>query len=156
VKSKIKIAVIVDRDVIALDVTRQVLELYGGYKVCVAHELAVAEAALNLLGMVDVLVTDVHVAGCGSSSDLCRHAIEQHPSIGIILTSDSGEEKFPGAPARSQFLIKPFGIDALLAAISPKARTKSIPRKSPLGNPGRGSIGSMGRPVHPCLNRRLP
>ena len=152
-KSKIKTAVIVDRDVIALDVTRQVLELYGGYQVCVAHDSAVAEAALNLLGIVDVLVTDAHIAGCGSSSDLCRHAIEQHPSISIILTSDSLEEKFSGAPARSQLLIKPFGIDALLAAISPKGRAKSAQRKPPLSNSARGSAG---RPVHPCLNRRQP
>jgi DNA-binding NarL/FixJ family response regulator len=152
VKSKIKTAVIVDRDVIALDVTRQVLELYGGYQVCVAHDSAVAEAALNLLGIVDVLVTDAHIAGCGSSSDLCRLAIEQHPSISIILTSDSMEEKFSGAPARSQFLIKPFGIDALLAAISPKARAKLAPRKPPLGKTARDSIS----PVHPCLNRRQP
>lgn len=152
-KSKIKTAVIVDRDVIALDVTRQVLELYGGYQVCVAHDSSVAEAALNLLGIVDVLVTDAHVAGCGSSSDLCRHAIEKHPSISIILTSDSVEEKFAGAPARSQFLVKPFGIDALLAAISPKAQAKSVQRKPPLGNPAKGSIS---RSVHPCLNRRQP
>lgn len=152
-KSKVKTAVIVDRDVIALDVTRQVLELYGGYKVCVAHDSAVAEAALNLLGIVDVLVADALIAGCGSSADLCRHAIEQHPSISIILTSDSLEEKFSGAPARSQFLMKPFGIDALLAAISPKGRAKSVQRKPPLSNSARSSAG---RPVHPCLNRRQP
>jgi Response regulator containing a CheY-like receiver domain and an HTH DNA-binding domain len=153
VKSKIKTAIIVDHDVIALDVTRQVLELYGGYQVCVAHDSVVAEAALSLLGMVDVLVTDAHIAGCGSSSDLCRHAIEQHPSISIILTSDSMEEKFSGAPARSRLLIKPFGIDALLAAISLKARAKLLQRKPLLSNPTRGSLG---RPVHPCLNRRQP
>jgi DNA-binding NtrC family response regulator len=153
VKSKIKTAVIVDRDVIALDVTRQVLELYGGYQVCVAHDSVVAEAALNLLEIVDVLVTDALVAGCGSSSDLCRHAIEQHPSISIILTSDSIEEKFTDAPARSQFLIKPFGIGALLAAISSKARAKLSQRKPPLSNSARNSIS---RPIHPCLNRRQP
>jgi DNA-binding NtrC family response regulator len=153
VKSKTKTAVIVDHDVIALDVTRQVLELYGGYQVCMADNGAVAEAALNLPGVVDVLVTDAHIAGCGSSSDLCRHAIEQHPSISIILTSDSMGEKFSGAPARSRFLIKPFGIDALLAAISPKARAKLNQRKPPLGNSSRGSTN---RPVHPCLSRRQP
>lgn len=148
-----KTAVIVDRDVIALDVTRQVMELYGGYQVCVAHDSAVAEAALDLPGVVDVLVIDAQIAGCGSSSDLCRHAIEQHPSVSIILTSDSIEEKFSGAPARSRFLIKPFGIDALLSAISPKARAKLNQRKQPLSNSARGSIN---HPVHPCLNRRQP
>jgi DNA-binding NtrC family response regulator len=153
VKSKIKTAVIVDGDVIALDVTRQVLELYGGYQVCVAHDSAVAEAALDLPGVVDVLVIDAQIAGCGSSSDLCLHAIEQHPSISIILTSDSIEERFFGAPERSEFLIKPFGIDALLAAISPKVRAKLSQRKPPLGNSAKGPIG---RPVHPCLNRRQP
>ena len=152
-KSKIKTAVIVDGDVIALDVTRQVLELYGGYQVCVAHDSAVAEAALDLPGVVDVLVIDAQIAGCGSSSNLCLHAIEQHPSISVILTSDSMEEKFFGAPARSQFLIKPFGIDALLAAIGPKARAKPVQRKLPLGNSAKGSIN---RPVHPCLSRRQP
>lgn len=152
-KSKIKTAVIVDHDAIALDVTRQVLELYGGYQVCVAHDNAVAEAALDSLSVVDVLVTDALIAGCGSGSDLCRHAIERHPSISIILTADSIEEKFSGVPARSQFLIKPFGIDALLAAISPKGRTKPVQRKPPLDNSARGSTD---RPVHPCLNRRQP
>jgi DNA-binding NtrC family response regulator len=152
-KSKKKTVVLVDRDVLALDVIRQVLELYGGFCVHVAHDLAGAKDALNLAEAVDVLVADAFVAGCESDSDLCGHAIERHPSIAIILTSDSVQETIPDAPARCRILTKPFGIDALLAAIDPKVRAKFVQRKSPLtADPIRGLAGSL---VHPCLNRQV-
>lgn len=66
----------------------------------------------------DVLVTDYSVAG-GRGTEIARHAVTTNPTMGVLFTSDN--PALARGPkhvrARTGFLLKPFDIDALVAAV---------------------------------------
>jgi hypothetical protein len=85
-----------------------------------------------------VLVADIAAVRRESISALCHRAIELHPGIAILLTADITDWRPSGSPARSEFLIRPFGIDALLAGIRVAMASAAC-----AGASGRGTDGEL-------------
>ena len=74
-------------------------------------------AALDADPSLAVLVTDVSMPGERSGTDLIRHAIATRPELGIVVISGLADVDVP-ASERITVLRKPFGVDALLAAVT--------------------------------------
>jgi DNA-binding NtrC family response regulator len=66
---------------------------------------------------IDIIVTDVILAGSTSGIELCQKAMERYPRIAIVVITADNEVRRSDIPKRGVFLRKPFGGKELLAAI---------------------------------------
>ena len=81
-------------------------------------ETATAEGALELLQAgqrIDVLITDIQLAGHLSGWDLAERLRATHPDVGVIYASGNSVERTRQV-SDSVFVSKPFGIAALVDA----------------------------------------
>jgi CheY-like chemotaxis protein len=106
---------LIDEDIIVLDLTRQVLEQCGGYRVLAAHGFAAADALLDDGRKIDVLIADM---GASLSDDVYRRAVERCPGMATVLIFDSVRGRPRRAPPRSELLPMPYGIQELLDAVN--------------------------------------
>ncbi|MFC5437650.1 hypothetical protein ACFPME_13895 [Rhodanobacter umsongensis] len=106
---------LIDEDIIVLDLTRQVLEQCGGYRVLAAHGFAAADALLTDASRIDVLITDMRSS---LSDDVYRRALERCPAVATVLVFDAVKGRPHRAPPRSELLSMPYGIQELLDAVS--------------------------------------
>jgi DNA-binding NtrC family response regulator len=106
---------LVDEDVIVLDLTRQVLEQCGGYRVLAAHGFAAADALLEAGRTIDVLIVDV---GGSLADDVYRRAIERSPAVATVFVFDAARGRPRRAPPKSELLAMPYGIQQLLDAVA--------------------------------------
>jgi CheY-like chemotaxis protein len=81
-------------------------------------ETATAEGALELLQAgqrIDVLITDIQLAGHLSGWDVAERFRASHPDVGVIYASGNSVERARQV-ADSVFVSKPFGVAALVDA----------------------------------------
>jgi len=86
----------------------------------VALEAANADEALVVLKGrqdVDILFTDVNMAGSMDGIQLAKRVRAMRPNIGIIITSGLVQLDPMALPANAAFLPKPYMHDALISAI---------------------------------------
>jgi CheY-like chemotaxis protein len=103
---------VVEDEPLGRRVLTQLLER-AGYRVRVAGsgEEALAEAASG--GPLDVLLTDVEMAGI-PGTELAERLLQSHPHLRVVFMTGHDAGRLRGRPA----LLKPFSRDALLRAIA--------------------------------------
>jgi len=106
---------LIDEDIIVLDLTRQVLEQCGGYRVLPAHGFAAADALLADGRKIDVLIADMRAS---LSDDVYHRAVERCPAIATVLVFDAVRGRPRRAPPRTELLSMPYGIQELLDAVN--------------------------------------
>jgi DNA-binding NtrC family response regulator len=124
---------LIDEDIIVLDLTRQVLEQCGGYRVLAAHGFAAADALLTDDSKIDVLITDVRSA---LSDDVYRRALERCPAVATVLVFDAVKGRPRRTPPRSELLSMPYGIQELLDAVNRAVAAVAGLRASLVAVPG--------------------
>lgn len=113
----LKTILVVDDDSLVLESILLLLASVDGLRAVPARGAADAIAHLHGSRDIDVLIADVVLAGTTTGLDLCRIALEGQPDIAIVVITADSEVHPAETPARGVFLRKPFGAEALLAAI---------------------------------------
>jgi PAS domain S-box-containing protein len=113
---------VVEDEPLGRRVLAQLLER-AGYRVLVAGsgEEALAEAARG--GALDVLLTDVEMAGI-PGTELAERLQAIHPRLHVVFMTGHDAGRLRGRPA----LLKPFSRDALLRAVAAEAATPAVTR----------------------------
>lgn len=108
---------LVDDEPLVLRTTSDLLA-EGGYEVAQATGYEDALHCLAAAPRVDVLVTDIHLAGGPDGIALARSVAERWPHIRIVIVS--GEVRPQGAdyPERAVFFTKPYAPGALLTIVA--------------------------------------
>jgi CheY-like chemotaxis protein len=115
-----------DREVAAL--TR---ELLGSLGFTVTH-VASAEAALGALAdarPVDIVMSDIMMPGGVSGLQLAREIRRRRPGTPVILCTGYVEAAAGMKDGEFELLIKPFGVEALAAALGIAAAAESQPAR---------------------------
>jgi len=113
---------VVEDEPLGRRVLAQLLER-AGYRVLVAGsgEEALAEAARG--AALDVLLTDVEMAGI-PGTELAERLQAIHPQLHVVFMTGHDAGRLRGRPA----LLKPFSRDALLRAVATEAATPAVTR----------------------------
>ncbi len=108
---------LVEDDELVLESIDLHLSASDGYQTIRVQGAAGALSHMQNTPRIDVIVSDVILAGPRSGIDLCREAIEHHPSIAVVVITADPEVDCAEVPSRGVFLRKPFGGEQLLGAI---------------------------------------
>lgn len=113
-----KTVLVVDDDDLVLESILLLLSKVDGFEAIPAR--GSTDATMHLQGPrpIDVMVADIILAGTVSGLDVCRKAMECRPGIAIVVITADTEVDRSDIADRGVFLRKPFGADALLAAIN--------------------------------------
>jgi DNA-binding NtrC family response regulator len=112
-----KTVLVVDDDALVLEAMLLLFSATDGFDPIPARGASEATAILRGARDIDVLVADIVLAGTVTGLDVCRRAIELRPGIAIVVITADTEVQREDIADRGVFLRKPFGADALLAAI---------------------------------------
>jgi DNA-binding NtrC family response regulator len=112
-----KTVLIIDDDELVLESIALLLSMTNKFETIRARGAADATLQLQSRQHVDVVIADVILAGAVSGLELCRTAIDCHPSIAVVVITADTEVHRSDVVERGVFLRKPFGADTLLAAI---------------------------------------
>jgi DNA-binding NtrC family response regulator len=112
-----KTILVVDDDALVLESIVLLLSAADGFETIPARGSTDAAAHLHGSRPIDVIVADIVLAGPVSGLDVCRKAIEQRPSIAVVVITADTEVHRTDIAERGVFLRKPFGAETLLAAI---------------------------------------
>lgn len=108
-----RVLLVEDDELIRINAAELLVE--AGY---VVDEADSAERALRLAAaaMPDIVVTDINLPGL-SGPELARRLRTEHPALGVVFASGVVEPRGPGGLADVVALSKPYGRNALLAAV---------------------------------------
>jgi DNA-binding NtrC family response regulator len=112
-----KTILVVDDDALVLESIVLLLSVADGFETIQARGSTDAAAHLQGSCSIDVIVADIVLAGPVNGLDVCRKAIEQRPSIAVVVITADTEVQRTEIAERGVFLRKPFGAESLLAAI---------------------------------------
>jgi DNA-binding NtrC family response regulator len=113
---KVPVVLIVEDDVlIRMDAADLLLE--AGYRVITQASADHALAVLTVRSDVDVLLTNINMAGSLTGSALARIVDRRWPGLPVIATSGAGEPAPGELPDTAWFLPKPYQPSALLEAV---------------------------------------
>ncbi len=114
---KKKTVLIVDDDALVLESIDLHLSAVDGFQTIRAMGSAGATSHMLNAQHIDIIIADVILAGSMTGIDLCQKAIEQYPTIAVIVITADPEVHCAEIPERGVFLRKPFGGEQLLEAI---------------------------------------
>lgn len=112
-----KTVLIVDDDDLVLESIDLHLAATGDFQTIRVLGSAGALSHMQNAPVIDVIVADVILAGSMSGIEICQKAIEQYPSIAVVVITADPEVHCAEIPERWVFLRKPFGGEQLLEAI---------------------------------------
>lgn len=112
-----KTVLIVDDDDLVLESIDLHLAATGDFQTIRVLGSAGALSHMQNAPVIDVIVADVILAGSMSGIEICQKAIEQYPSIAVVVITADPEVHCAEIPERGVFLRKPFGGEQLLEAI---------------------------------------
>lgn len=99
-------------------------------------EAASADEAVTVLASplsVDLVITDMEMPGSMDGGDLARHIAQHYPAIVVIMVSGKALHKSLAAEHISEFFLKPYNFEKLVAKIKsllPEASSSAISAKA--------------------------
>jgi DNA-binding NtrC family response regulator len=112
-----KVVLIIDDDELVLESIALLLSMTDKFETVRVRGATDANLQLQSRQHVDAIIADVILTGPVSGLELCRRAIDRHPSIAVVVITADTETHHDDIVERGVFLRKPFGADTLLAAI---------------------------------------